>query len=62
MTKTVEKIRVRQIGSSIRRNKKQALYLSSLGLGKIGAERELVLNNSVKKLIEKVRHMVKVVS
>ncbi|MDO4974791.1 MAG: 50S ribosomal protein L30 [Alphaproteobacteria bacterium] len=62
MTKAVEKIKLRQTGSSIRRNKKQALYLKSLGLGKIGSEKELVLNNSIKSLIEKVRHMVEVIS
>jgi ribosomal protein L30 len=57
-----EMIKIRQSGSAIRRSKRQALYLKSLGLGKIGAERELVADNSVLKLIEKVRHMVKVVS
>lgn len=62
MSKTEGKIRVRQVGSPIRRDKRQALYLKSLGLRKIGSERELVATNSVLKLIEKVRHMVKVVS
>ncbi len=62
MAKAVEKIKLKQIGSSIRRNKKQFLYLKSLGLGKIGMEKELVLNNSIKSLIEKVRHMVEVIS
>ena len=62
MTGIVEKIRIRQTGSSIRRDKRQALYLNSLGLGKIGSERELVVNNSVLKLIEKVRHMIEIVS
>ena len=62
MTEIVEKIRIRQTGSSIRRDKRQALYLNSLGLGKIGSERELVVNNSVLKLIEKVRHMIEIVS
>lgn len=62
MNKALEKIKIKQVGSAIRRNKNQLLYLKSLGLGKIGMERELVLNNSVKKLIEKVNHMVKVIS
>lgn len=62
MSKTEGKIRVRQVGSPIRRDKRQALYLKSLGLRKIGSERELVATNSVLKLIEKVRHMVEVVS
>lgn len=62
MAKTAEKIKIRQIGSAIRRDKRQALYLKSLGLRKIGSERELVVNNSILKLIEKVRHMVEVIS
>ena len=62
MAKTEKKIRIRQTGSHIRRDKRQGLYLKSLGLKKIGSERELVANNSVLKLIEKVRHMVEVIS
>lgn len=58
----VKMIKIRQIGSPIRRNKKQALYLRSLGLRRIGSERELVANNTVLKLIKKVQHMVKIVS
>lgn len=59
---TEKKIKIRQVGSAIRRDKRQRLYLKSLGLKKIGSERELVATNSVLKLIEKVRHMVEVVS
>ena len=62
MTKTVEKIKIRQTGSSIRRDKRQGLYLKSLGLRKIGSERELIVNNSILKLIAKVRHMIEVIS
>lgn len=58
----VDMIRVRQVVSSIRRDKRQKLYLSSLGLGKIGAEKELINSNSVKVLIEKVKHLITVVS
>jgi large subunit ribosomal protein L30 len=59
MTEKIEKtIKVKQIGSSIRRDRRQALYLCSLGLGKIGSEKELVDSRSVRKLIEKVRHMI----
>lgn len=61
MTNTA-KIRVRQTGSSIRRDRRQALYLKSLGLGRIGAEKELIDSNSVRELIKKVSHMVKIVS
>jgi ribosomal protein L30 len=62
MVKKTEVIRVKQIGSSIRRNRKQVLHLRALGLKKIGAERELIVNNAILRLIEKVRHLVKVVS
>ncbi len=58
----VKMIKIRQTGSPIRRNKKQALYLKSLGLRKIGSERELIANNTVLELIKKVQHMVKIVS
>lgn len=55
-------IKVRQIGSPIRRSKKQGLYLKSLGLRHMGSERELESNRSVLALIKKVGHLVKVVS
>ena len=58
----IKKIRIKQTGSVIRRDKKQGMYLRSLGLRGIGSERELEANNTVLKLIEKVRHMVKVIS
>jgi ribosomal protein L30 len=54
-------IRIEQIGSSIRRDRRQALYLRSLGLGKIGQKKELVDSGSVQALIKKVKHMIKVV-
>ncbi|MBR1944042.1 MAG: 50S ribosomal protein L30 [Alphaproteobacteria bacterium] len=54
-------IKIRQVGSPIRRNKKQAMYLKSLGLRRIGSERELVANNTVLELIKKVQHMVKII-
>ena len=57
----LKKIKVRQTGSPIRRNKKQAMYLKSLGLRKIGSEKELVANNTVLELIKKVQHMVKII-
>jgi large subunit ribosomal protein L30 len=62
MSSTAKKIKINQIGSPIRRDKKQGLYLKSLGLRKIGSERELESSHSVLKLIEKVRHMVEVIS
>lgn len=66
MTENIKKeqkmIKVRQTGSSIRRDGRQALYLKSLGLGKIGSEKELIDSNSVRNLIAKVLHMVEVVA
>ena len=56
-----ETIRIRQVGSAIRRDKKQSLFLKSLGLRGIGSEKELVVNNSVTELLKKVGHMVKVI-
>ena len=61
MTNTAEKIKIRQIRSAIRKGKKQGLYLKSLGLRRIGSEKELVANNSVLKLIEKVRHLIEII-
>jgi ribosomal protein L30 len=56
-----ETIKVRQIGSVIRRPKYQALYLKSLGLSGIGSERELKISHAVLELIKKVSHMVRVI-
>lgn len=53
-------IKVKQVGSPIRRNKKQFMYLRSLGLRKIGQERELECNRIVLGLINKVQHIVEV--
>jgi ribosomal protein L30 len=60
MKKMGEMVKIRQIGSPIRRNKKQGLHLKSLGLRGLGSERELVMTNSILGLIEKVRHMIEI--
>jgi len=52
---------VRQTGSSIRRPKDQHATLVGLGLGRIGKEKELEDTPSVRGMINKVAHMVKVV-
>ncbi|MDR2667334.1 MAG: 50S ribosomal protein L30 [Holosporales bacterium] len=62
MAEKIGKIKVKQIGSPIRRDRKQGLHLRALGLKKIGSERELIASNSILQLIEKVRHMIKVIS
>lgn len=58
----VGKVTVQQVGSPIRRDSIQKLHLKALGLGKMNAVRELQDTPEVKGLIQKVRHMVKVIS
>jgi large subunit ribosomal protein L30 len=55
-------IKVQQYGSPIRRDRRQALYLKSLGLGKMNSVRELQDNDIVRSLLAKLPHMVKVIS
>lgn len=55
-------ITVQQVGSPIRRHNKQKLHLKALGLGKMNSVRELQDTPEVKGLIQKVRHMVQVIS
>lgn len=51
---------VTQTGSPIRREAKQRATLCGLGLNKIGRARELEDTPSVRGMIKKVRHMIKV--
>ena len=53
-------LRVTQIKSTIGRPKDQGLTLKALGLGKIGRTVEKVDNPSVRGMIFKVKHLVKV--
>mgnify|MGYP002786357883 CR=1 FL=1 len=55
-------IKVQQYGSPIRRDRRQSLYLKSLGLGKMNAVKELQDNEIVRSLLKKLPHMVRVVS
>ncbi len=52
---------VEQYGSPIRRNAKQKLTLTGLGLGKIGRRRELEDTPSVRGMVTKIAHMVRIV-
>ena len=54
-------VRVRQVRSGASCPKDQNETLRSLGLGKIGRERELTDNESVRGMIFKVKHLVEVV-
>ncbi len=57
-----EKIKVKQIRSSIGRQKYQAATLKGLGLTKINQVRELEDTSSVRGMITRVQHLVKIVS
>ena len=50
-------ITIKQIGSPIRRDPRQKLYLKSLGLGKINRQRTIVDNPSTRGLLVKLTHM-----
>jgi large subunit ribosomal protein L30 len=54
-------LKVRQIGSPIRRSDKQRKTLIGLGLNKMGRVRELEDTPSVRGMINKVSHMVEIV-
>ncbi|MDO9369071.1 MAG: 50S ribosomal protein L30 [Sphingopyxis sp.] len=56
-----KKIKIRQIGSPIRRPKGQRAILTGLGLGKMRREVELVDTPEVRGMIRKLPHMVEVV-
>ena len=56
-----KEIRVRLIGSPIRRDKKQREYIKALGLRRLGSEKVLQDLPSVRGLLKKAEHMVKVV-
>lgn len=60
-TKIKSTVTVRQIGSPLRRDAKQAVYLKSLGLGKMNRIRELQDTPAVRGLITKVAHMIEIV-
>jgi len=57
----MEKIKIRQIKSSIKNLKKQKLTLAALGLRGIGKEVVHKKTPNIKGMIEKVKHLIKVV-
>jgi large subunit ribosomal protein L30 len=61
MAKAKKTITVRQTGSQIRRPQDQRATLVGLGLGKIGRTRVLEDTPSIRGMIHKVSHMVKIV-
>lgn len=60
MSKATSTVVVTQIRSVIRRHKRQEAYLRGLGLNKIGRTRELEDTPSIRGMIEKVKHLVKI--
>ena len=56
----MEKIKIRQIKSSIKNLKKQKLTLVALGLRGIGKEVVHKKNHNINGMIEKVKHLVEV--
>jgi len=61
MSEGKKTLRVRQIGSPIRREASQRQTLIGLGLNKMGRVRELEDTPAVRGMIRKVAHMVEVV-
>ena len=61
MSKTAKKIKVKQIGSPIRRHHVQRETLIGLGLNRIGRVSELPDTAQTRGMVAKVRHLVSVV-
>lgn len=56
----VLRLKIKQVGSPIRRNENQRKILKGLGLGKMHRVRELEDTASIRGMIRKVSHMVQV--
>ncbi|WP_315831999.1 50S ribosomal protein L30 [Bradyrhizobium prioriisuperbiae] len=61
MAKAAKTIKIEQVGSAIRRQADQRGTLIGLGLNKIGRVNELEDTPSVRGMIAKVQHLVRVV-
>jgi large subunit ribosomal protein L30 len=61
MAKAAKTIKIEQTGSAIRREQSQRATLVGLGLNKIGRVNELEDTPSVRGMIAKVQHLVRVV-
>lgn len=58
----MSKIRVKQTASTIDRPRNQKLIIRALGLGKINKVREFNDTPQIRGMIEKVKHLVKVIN
>jgi large subunit ribosomal protein L30 len=61
MAKAAKTVKLEQIGSPIRRHHSQRATLQGLRLNKIGRTSELTDTPEVRGMIEKVKHLVRVV-
>ncbi|MDR3467984.1 MAG: 50S ribosomal protein L30 [Xanthobacteraceae bacterium] len=61
MAKAAKTIKIEQLGSPIRREASQRATLVGLGLNKIGRVAELEDSPSVRGMIAKVQHLVRIV-
>ena len=55
-----EKVRIKQVKSTIKRLESQKRTLRALGLRKIGMEVEHDLTSSISGMVDKVRHLVEI--
>jgi large subunit ribosomal protein L30 len=62
MAKAAKTIKLEQIGSPIRRHASQRATLVGLGLNKIGRTSEIVDTPQSRGMIEKVKHLIRVVA
>ncbi len=58
--KNMDKIKITQVKSSIKRPYDQKRTLQALGLKKLNHSVEVVLTPQIKGMIEKVKHLVKI--
>ncbi|MDR0319243.1 MAG: 50S ribosomal protein L30 [Rickettsiales bacterium] len=56
----MQKVKITQIKSVIHKPEAQRKILAALCLGRIGKSKELPMTDSVKGMVEKVKHLIKV--
>lgn len=56
----MSKVVVKQVRSHIGRNKRVVDTLKAIGLGGVGKEKEIALNDSVKGMLKAVEHLIEV--
>ena len=61
MAKAAKTIKIQQTGSPLRRDGRQRTMLIGLGLNKMGRTREIVDTPSTRSMLDKLKHMVRVV-